>query len=144
MTKTFTEQVVEFNQCVLKIEQRPLGMLNQSEFEITMKSLQEELDEFELAYKNGDMIGCLDALIDLRYFAIGALYKQGLSAETITKCDDAVHSANMEKKLGVVAKRATEGAADAVKPEGWTSPEMRIIAILDEVDFVNESDEKAA
>ena len=37
----------------------------------------------------------------------------------------------MEKKLGTVAKRAVEGAADAVKPEGWVSPEERIIEILD-------------
>lgn len=133
MTKSFVEQVVEFNQRVLKIEQRPVGMLSQAEFEITMKSLQEELDEFEEAYKNGDMIGCIDALIDLRYFAVGALYKQGLSAQTISSCDVAVHDANMEKKLGVVEKRATDGAADAVKPEGWIAPEMRIIEILDRV-----------
>lgn len=129
----FVDQVVEFNQNVLKIEQRKLNMLPENEFEISMKCLQEELDEFEEAYRKGDIIGCIDAIIDLRYFAVGVLYKHGMSAEVIKKCDTAVHEANMEKKLGVVAKRATEGAADAVKPEGWISPEERIIDILDAV-----------
>lgn len=136
MTKSFVEQVVEFNRQVLKIDQRSISMLPQNEFEITMKCLQEELDEFEEAYKKGDFIACIDALIDLRYFAVGALYKQGLSAAAITTCDTAVHEANMEKKLGVVAKRATEGAADAVKPEGWVAPELRIIDILDRIEGV--------
>lgn len=129
----FVDQVVEFNQKVLKIEQREIGMLSGGELDISMKCLKEELDEFEQAYQHGDLIGCIDAIIDLRYFAIGVLYKMGLSPETIRKCDSAVHSANMEKKLGVVAKRAVEGAADAVKPVGWVSPEERIIEILDEV-----------
>lgn len=128
---SFVNQVVEFNQQILKIEQRPIDMLPENEFEISMKCLQEELDEFEEAYHKSDIIGCIDAIIDLRYFAVGVLYKHGLSAEMITQCDTAVHEANMEKKLGVVAKRASNGAADAVKPEGWVSPEERIISILD-------------
>ena len=129
----FVSQVVEFNKRVLKIEGRPLGMLPENEFDITMKCLREELDEFEEAYHAGDIIGCIDAIIDLRYFAIGVLYKKGLTPELINRCDTAVHEANMEKKLGQNAKRAVEGAADAVKPEGWVSPEHRIIDILDGV-----------
>ena len=73
----------------------------------------------------------IDAIIDLKYFAVGVLYKMGLSPDMQKACCTAVHSANMEKKLGTVAKRAVEGAADAVKPEGWVSPEERIIEILD-------------
>lgn len=129
----FVGQVIDFNKKVLKIDQRPLGVLPKNEFEISMKCLQEEIDEFEEAYRMGDMVACIDSIIDLRYFAIGVLYKMGMTHEMINKCDTAVHEANMEKKLGVVAKRATEGAADAVKPEGWVSPEKRIEAILDEV-----------
>lgn len=131
MAPHFIDQVVEFSQRVLKIEQRPVGMLQQNEFEFSMKCLQEELDEFEEAFKNGDLIGCIDAIVDLKYFAVGVLYKMGLSPDMQKACCTAVHSANMEKKLGVVAKRAVEGAADAVKPEGWVSPEERIIEILD-------------
>ncbi len=133
MSQHFIDQVVEFNQRVLNIGQREVDMLNSQEFEISMKCLQEELDEFEEAFKNGDLIGCIDAIIDLKYFAVGVLYKMGLSPDTQKACCTAVHSANMEKKLGVNAKRAVEGAADAVKPEGWVSPEERIIEILDQI-----------
>lgn len=135
----FFSKVIEFNTNVLNIEQRPLAMLPENEFEISMKCLQEEVDEFEEAYKNGDFIKCIDAMIDLQYFSIGVLYKMGLKAETIDKCASAVHDANMQKKLGVNAKRAVDGAADAVKPEGWLPPEERIEAILDEQ--LNESDD---
>jgi len=131
MSKHFVDQVVEFNQSVLKIEQRAVDMLKQNEFEISMKCLQEEVDEFEEAFKSGDLIGCIDAIIDLKYFAVGVMYKMGLTPDAMKKCMSAVHEANMEKKLGVVAKRETAGAADAVKPAGWVSPEERIINILD-------------
>lgn len=129
----FVDQVVDFNQKVLKIEQREVNMLSMHEFQLSMKCLQEELDEFQEAWNSGDIIGCIDAIIDLRYFAVGVLYKHGLAADTIKACDTAVHEANMEKKLGVVAKRAVEGAADAVKPEGWVAPEERIADILDSI-----------
>lgn len=129
----FVDQVVEFNQRVLKIDQRPIDMLKTSEFEISMKCLQEELDEFEEAFKSGDIIGCIDAIIDLKYFAVGVMYKMGLTPDHMKQCMTAVHEANMEKKLGVNAKRAVEGAADAVKPEGWIPPEERIANILDGV-----------
>lgn len=132
--KDFVAQVVDFNQCVLKIDQRKIDMLRPNEFDISEKCLNEELNEFIDAYKSGDIIGCIDAIIDLRYFAIGVLYKMGLSADTINRCDTAVHTANMEKKLGVVEKRAVDGAADAVKPEGWVAPEFRIAEILDSVE----------
>ena len=73
MSKHFVDQVVEFNQAVLKIEQRAVDMLKQNEFEISMKCLQEEVDEFEEAFKSGDLIGCIDAIIDLKYFAVGVM-----------------------------------------------------------------------
>lgn len=133
MTAHFVDQVVDFNQRVLKIDQRDIDMLKANEFELSMKCLQEEIDEFEEAFKNGDLIGCIDAIIDLKYFATGVMYKMGLSPDTMKQCMTAVHEANMEKKLGSNAKRATEGAADAVKPANWISPEERIIEILEMV-----------
>lgn len=127
---SFIKQVVEFNQRVLKIDQRSMDMLSPEEFKLSCKCLQEELDEFKEAHEKGDFVGCIDGLVDLMYFANGVLYKMGLSADAIEQCCTAVHEANMEKKLGVVAKRET-GAADAVKPAGWVSPETRIMDILD-------------
>lgn len=128
---SFPHQVVEFNSRVLNIQQRPKDMLCKAEYDISVKCLKEEVQEFEEAYHKGDYIGAVDAMIDLMYFAVGVLYKKGLSADQIELCCTAVHEANMEKKLGVNHRRGDGSAADAVKPEGWVPPEQRIIDILD-------------
>lgn len=127
----FTRNIVDFNQKVLGIAPREKNMLNDSEFDISMACLQEEVREFMEAHIGGDFIGCIDAIVDLRYFAVGVLYKLGLTAEQIEQIDQAVHDANMQKKLGKKEGRGDGVAADAVKPEGWISPEERIAAILD-------------
>ena len=127
----FTRSVVDFNQRILGIGQRKPAMLSQSEFDISIACLTEEIAEFDEAHTNGDFIGCIDAIIDLRYFAVGVLYKLGLTAEQIEAMDQAVHDANMQKRLGKKEGRGDGIAADAVKPEGWISPEERIAAILD-------------
>lgn len=128
---SFQKQVVEFNQRVLLIDQRPMDMLRPAEFDISVNCLREEIDEFVEAHKNGDFVGCVDAVVDLMYFAVGVMYKMGLTADKMDACMTAVHEANMEKKLGVNHHRGDGSAADAVKPEGWMAPEERIINILD-------------
>lgn len=127
---TIVENVVEFNQRVLKIDQRVVGFIDEAEFHISVECEKEEIDEFYYAYKSGNLIGCIDAQIDLIYFAFGVLYKFGLTTEQIGKCFIAVHEANMEKKLGSNAKRGDGRVADAVKPENWISPEERIAKII--------------
>lgn len=129
--QTFAHQVVDFNQQVLKIEQRKQGFLDEGTADISVSCLQEELDEFKEALETRDLIGQVDALIDLQYFATGIMYKLGLTPEQINQCQTAVHEANMEKKLGVNAKRGDGETKDAVKPEGWISPEQRIGSILE-------------
>ena len=128
---SFAHQVADFNQQVLGIAQRPMDMLADAEYDITVKCLHEEIGEFTEAHQSGDYIKSVDALVDLMYFATGALYKMGLTPDKINAIQSAVHQANMEKKLGVVAKRGDGSAADAVKPEGWISPEARIEEILE-------------
>lgn len=124
------QDIVQFNREVLKIEPRELGNMSPEESDITIKCLNEEVEEFQIAYDNLDYIGTVDALLDLIYFAVGALYKQGLTPEEMEKCMFAVHGANMAKQLGVNQRRGDGSAADAVKPKDWVSPEERIADIL--------------
>ena len=131
MSNQIVKSVIQFNQSVLGIEPRRLGLMSDAENEITVKCLREEADEFELAVKEGDYIGQVDSLIDSVYFAVGAMYKLGLTAQQIDACMDEVHSANMAKCKGVNEKRGDGSAADAVKPEDWVSPEERIGSILE-------------
>lgn len=122
--------IIDFNQRVLGIDPRELGPMSEPEFKATIKAFLEEVEELEEAHQHHDFIGQIDAVVDLIYFAYGALYKMGLTAKQILDISQAVHDANMEKKLGVVAKRGNP-LGDAVKPEGWIGPEERIADILD-------------
>lgn len=123
--------IVHFNQVILNVAPRDLGLLNEAELKITCECLEEEVSELQDAHIESDFIGAVDALGDLIYFAVGAMYKLGLTAESIEASMLAIHQANMEKKLGVNARRGDGVVADAVKPEDWKGPEERISDILD-------------
>lgn len=125
----FFDQVVEFNQEILGIKQRSPAPLCEKERFMTMKCLHEELAEFGQASEEQHLAGEVDSVVDLICFAIGALYKMGLTAEQIRRCCSAVHAANMAKKRGVNAKR-DHGVADAVKPKDWTPPETTLAQII--------------
>ena len=127
--ETFVRDVIEFNRDLLGIAQRQVQPLDLEEHTHLSMALQEELKEFNDAVMQGQIVESVDALIDLMYFAVGGLWKHGLTHEQIVKSMRAVHAANMLKRKGKVAKRYT-GAADAVKPEDWVAPEEAIQEIL--------------
>lgn len=81
--------------------------------------MQEELDEFRKAQKEGDLDGAVDAIIDLMYVAAGAMNEMGVAIQPTW---DEVHRANMKKKRGSQTKRPGGKGFDAIKPEGWTAP----------------------
>lgn len=122
--------VVNFNQSVLGIEPRPIGLQPSEEFYLTITQLEEEISEIVYAYNSDDLIGVIDGTIDLHYFLLGKIYKLGLSPDLYEHLFEAVHRANMEKKLGVKEGREGFDAADAIKPKGWVPPEDRIKSIL--------------
>lgn len=128
---SFAHKVIEFNQKILGIQPRIQCPLSLPEFEITVKALKEETEEFITASKEVDYIGQIDALIDLQYFAMGALYKLGLTADQINRCCYAVHEANMKKVRGIKKSRGDGSAVDAIKLSGWIPPEQRIGEILE-------------
>jgi len=128
--RNFAPNVVHFNREVLGIEQREKGLLNRAELELTKKSLEEEVMEFEVAHGMHDYIGAVDALIDLMYFAVGGLHKMGVTVDEMERCAEAVHSCNMTKRKGVVLRRGDGSAADATKPCEWIGPEQLIAEIL--------------
>jgi len=92
-------------------------------------AINEELEEYSQAWLNQDLIGQVDAIIDLMYFAIGRLQQMGLTREQARDCFMAVHTANMTKKRGAQAKRGNL-EADAIKPAEWVAPEERLRKIL--------------
>ena len=84
------------------------------------KFMQEELDEYKLAYTEGDLEKQFDALIDLVYVALGTAYLQGFPFQAGWR---RVQAANMAKVRAKSADESKRGSAfDIVKPKGWMPP----------------------
>jgi len=132
MPKSIVEKVVEFNQKVLGVGQLArVCELTSPDYSLLKNQIDEEITELEEAWEDEDLVGQVDALLDLVYFVFGGLYKMGLSAEQIEHCFGLIHDANMTKAAGKVAKRAVEGTVDAVKPTDFVDPKVAIMEYLD-------------
>lgn len=117
--------VQEFQTKILKLEPPThVGPVCFSRMRHNIGCLQEEIQEFQDAVDNEDMVGMADALVDLIYFAYGFGYQMGFPMDDIW---DVVHAANMTKVRGLT-KRGVEG--DAAKPEGWRDPKEIIKELL--------------
>jgi len=93
-------------------------------YHFRMNFMQEELDEFALAHKDGNLTDAADALIDLVYVVMGTAALMGLPWEALW---DEVQRANMRKHRAPRAggdPTQRGGAYDVVKPEGWTPPDI--------------------
>jgi len=89
----------------------------------------EELSEFSHSNNMSDLDGCVDALIDLVYVALGTASMMGLSEDHWEDCFERVHLANMEKR----AVQDKDGHKFGVeKPEGWEPPNFK--GILEQED----------
>src|SRR5574343_963584 len=129
--KSIVDRIVQFNQTILQVPQKQaVSGLSDAEYKLALKQLNEEISEFELADEESNLVGQIDALADLVYFAIGIMYKIGLAPEEIEQVFSAVHAANMTKKIGVKSSRIVEGAVDAIKPDGFHDPKCTIQEII--------------
>lgn len=124
-------RVRDFQEEVIKLDKPERGMLDAAQLELAKNQMIEEVDEFITAHEHHDYIGAIDAMTDLMYFAIGNLHKLGLSPVEMEKIFAEVHNCNMTKKRGVVERRGDGSAPDAIKPEGWVGPEIRIAMVLE-------------
>jgi predicted HAD superfamily Cof-like phosphohydrolase len=134
--RTPFHMVSEFQQKILGVDQaQVLSPLSQANKDHLYNCLIEEAIEMVDSHvipgtKSAQIVDAVDALMDSIYFAIGGLHKIGLSPHQMHECFAAVHLANMTKKKGIIERRGDGSAPDAVKPEGWKSPEERIAEIL--------------
>ena len=125
------DEIFEFNTKLLGVKIGEINQLQKSEFDWLVVALNEELGEFIDAHNEQSIVGCVDSLLDLTYFAIGGCVRMGLTPKQIHQCFDAIHNANMAKKMGMKKSRPTDGTvADAIKPDGWVAPETQMIQIL--------------
>lgn len=87
----------------------------------------EELIEFMGA---DDLIGQVDAMLDLLYFANGTLVEMGVDPE---KPFEMVHAANM-RKLWPDGKPRWNAEGKVMKPEGWVGPEEELKAHIERME----------
>lgn len=107
--------VKQFQEEILgnKFPEKPVGFSVELSGQ-TLIRLTEEINEFASAEKLSDQA---DALIDLIYFALGALHQAGVDTQRVW---DAVQLSNMTKRKGVT-KRGDDN--DAAKPVDWVPPD---------------------
>lgn len=99
--------------------------------EFRQKFLHEELREFAEAHGAADVVGAVDALIDLVYVAYGTALLMGVTPEQWAKCWAAVQEANMSKVRCESAAESKRGhSLDVRKPEGWVAPTVRQRQVL--------------
>jgi predicted HAD superfamily Cof-like phosphohydrolase len=135
MSKSMAQLVAEFNEKILRIPPRwenneTVTGLSDADFILSTKQLNEEVSEFEQADEANDIPGQVDAMLDLIYFALGILYKMGLSPLEINTLFEAVHNANMTKAIGKKKGREVDGATDAVKPIDFKDPKNIIEEVI--------------
>ena len=131
---TFFEQVAKFNKEVIEYE-APLSVqkLPEEVKRLSLIQLREEIDELEQATTATDEA---DAIIDLMYFANGALYKMGITPPMFGSATTIVHQANMTKAAGKKASRGYDGSAvDAVKPADFIPPETLLAVLFNDEEF---------
>lgn len=91
------KKVKEFNEAFnLEINNKPsfVGCANS---EIGVKLMQEELDEYEEAIKDNDLVEIADAIVDMQYILDGLKLKHGITGECFNEIFNEVHSSNMSK-----------------------------------------------
>lgn len=127
MNNRLIQKVFDFNKFNVGIEERDLAAYGKDEKKWMHKVLTEEADEL-LEAKH--LVHQVDACIDSIIFAIGGLYRLGLSPDQAERCFIAVMAKNEQKKPGQNANRKVGDVKDAVKPDGFKGPEHDIARIL--------------
>lgn len=135
MSKSMAQLVAEFNEQILRLPPKwdnnePVTGLSDADLQLSHKQLLEEICEWEDADLDDNLPGQVDAMLDLIYFALGILYKMGLSPLEINTLFEAVHNANMTKSTGKKKGREVEGATDAVKPVDFKDPKNIIEGVI--------------
>lgn len=108
-----------------KIAEQPIGelpqFLSRQRCNIRCKWMREEIEEFE----NSDTVyEQADAIIDLFYYALGALVEMGVKPDDLFKL---IHEYNVKK---IIDKRYDDDGK-IMKPTGWKHPDKEIKEIID-------------
>lgn len=108
-----------------KMAEQPIGelpqFLSRQRCDIRCKWMREEIEEFE---NSNTVYEQADAIMDLLYYALGALVEMGVKPDKLFML---VHEYNVKKIIG--KRRDDDGKI--MKPCGWQHPDKEIKEIID-------------
>jgi predicted HAD superfamily Cof-like phosphohydrolase len=97
------------------------GLGPDERIELRIKLLEEEVQEYAEAARNGDLVEILDALADIGYILAGTIINHGMQ-NIYDDAFDEVHRSNMAKLVDGKVLRREDGKV--MKPDGWLPPNL--------------------
>lgn len=113
MTSVFRDQ-----EKFMRASDQTVDAYNESQYNMYVNLINEELSEFKVAVSNNDCVEQLDALIDLLVVTIGAIHSAGFDAEGAWK---EVMRSNFSK-IGEDGKVRKREDGKVLKPIGYSPP----------------------
>lgn len=116
MTNIFTDQQKFMTACDQTVDK-----FNESQYNMYLKLIKEEVSELEEAVDTNDQVEQLDALIDILVVVTGAIHSAGYDGEGAWEEVMKTNFAKINPETGKVNKRDD---GKVLKPEGWQPPEL--------------------
>ena len=116
MANVFNDQKTFMKACDQSVDD-----YNNGQVALYANLIDEEVKEFNQAYKHYDHKEMLDALIDIMVVTVGAIHSMGADGEGAWKEVMRTNFAKIDKETGKVRKRED---GKVLKPMGWTAPEL--------------------
>ena len=95
---------------------------NQSQFNLYLKLIEEEVGELKVAIDNNNNLEVFDALLDIMVVTAGAIHSAGFNGEEGWKEVMRSNFAKIDTETGKVRKRED---GKVLKPLGWTPPDLK-------------------
>jgi predicted HAD superfamily Cof-like phosphohydrolase len=112
------EKLKEFNK-VFKLETKTSPTLNEAECELRYHLMNEELQEYIEACKDGDLVEVADAIGDMLYILCGTVLTHGMQ-DVIEEVFNRIHESNLSKtdENGNAIINGENGVYDETRPFG--------------------------
>ena len=118
------ELVKEFHEKYNQLVNDKITLIDYKTAILRVSLIQEEFNEYKDALKRKDLVGVIDALIDLEYVVLGTMVSHGFNANTHSFLFDVVHNSNMTKDNN------KDKNGKIVKGNNYVEPEPIIKAFL--------------
>ncbi|MEK9731635.1 MAG: nucleoside triphosphate pyrophosphohydrolase family protein [Candidatus Poseidoniales archaeon] len=115
------KSLLEFNNAFEIPTLHDPGLGPNERIELRIKLLEEEVQEYAEAARNGDLVEILDALADIGYILAGTIINHGMQ-HIYDDAFNEVHRSNMAKLVDGKVLRREDGKV--MKPEGWQPPNL--------------------